>query len=239
MLKLITLLFYFSFLIGCAEIELKTLSEDVKKVFTQSVVTESDIIKAFKEVLLTSTTKSVLALSSENGFLNDKDVAIPFPSEAKKLEKTLRKLGFSSLCDNFYNSMNLAAEKAVDQAAPLFIDAIKNITFVEATKLLKGNDTAITDFLKNKTSRPLVSKFEPIIASYLEKNEATQSWNKLITKYNKLPLVKPVQSNLSYHVTEKTIEGLFLYISRQEASVRNNPKDRTTALIQKVFSQAD
>lgn len=227
------------FLASCAEIELKPLTDDVKKVFKQNIVTEQEITAAFKQMLEEATLKSINILSSSNGFLNDKDVTIPFPKEAIKLEQTLRKVGFSSLCDEFNTSINLAAEKAVKEATPLFIEAIKNISFTDAPKLLNGGDTAITDYLKRKTTTALVSKFNPIIAQNLEQNKATKNWNKMIKKYNKFPLVKPVQSDLSEHVTTKTIEGLFFYISKVETLIRKDPAFRTTELMKKVFSQAD
>lgn len=239
MIYLTRLTLFILLLSSCAEIELKSLKQDVQNAFKQNIITDQEIVSAFREALEQSTNQSVALLSSKNGFINDKDVAISFPEEAQKLEKTLRKLGFNSLCDDFYMSMNLAAEKAIPEAAPLFITAIQNITFIEATKLLKGNDTAITDFLKQKTSASLVSKFQPIVADYLEKNKVTKNWNKLISRYNKLPMVKPVQANLSYHVTQEAVEGLFFYISKEESSIRKNPQERTTALIKKVFSQAD
>jgi translation elongation factor EF-G len=224
---------------GCAELELSPIAEDVKKVFRQNIVTDQEISSAFKQVLETATRKSIDLLASSQGFIKDQDVAINYPSEAAKLEQTLRKVGFGSLCDEFYESMNLAAEKAVAEATPLFIEAIRNITFMEASKILKGNETAITNFLKQKTFTSLVSKFRPVVTEQLEANKVTKNWDKMVQKYNKLPLVKPVQSDLSNHVTEKTIEGLFFYISKEEKLIRQNPSQRANELIQKVFSQVD
>lgn len=226
-------------LCGCAQIDLAPLTEDVKKVFTQNIVTDQEISTAFKQLLENATVKSVATLSAEQGFSNDPDVAIPFPVEAKKLEQTLRKVGFDSLVDEFYLTMNQAAESAVAQATPLFINAIKNITFTEAARLLKGGDTAITEFLKQKTFTSLVSSFSPVVNEKLEENKVTKNWNKMVSKYNKLPLVKPVQSDLGVHVTEKTIEGLFFYIAKEEKLIRENPAQRTTELLKKVFAQVD
>lgn len=227
------------FLLGCSQIELKPITDDVKKIFNQNIVTEGDISQAFKQVLETATVKSVDSLSTEGTFLKDSSVTIPFPDQAQKVEQTLRKIGFNSMCDDFHSSMNLAAENAVKEATPIFIEAIKNITFQETTKLLRGGDTAITDFLKYKTSGSLASKFNPIISEKLESNKVTKQWNKLITKYNKLPLVKPIQADLSDHVTDKTIDAIFLYISKEEKNIRDNPSQRATDLIKKVFAQAD
>lgn len=231
---------FFIFLIsGCAQIEIAPIAEDVKDVFQKNIVTDKDIVTAFKNVLEDATVKSVDLLSSANGFANDNDVAIPFPPEALKLEQTLRKVGFSSVCDEFSASINLAAESAVAEAKPLFLEAIKNITFADAKKLLNGGNNAITLYLQEKTTPALVSKFNPVVEHHLEQNKATNSWNKMVAKYNKLPMVKPVQLDLSQHVTQKTIEGLFFYISKEEAAIRKDPAKRTTALIKKVFSQVD
>lgn len=233
--KLIPLIFLF----GCSQIELKPITEDVKKIFTQNIVTENEITTAFKELLENATTKSIERLSSTDGFLNDPEVTISFPDQAQKVEQSLRKIGFNSLCDEFHVSINKAAEAAVSEAGPIFIEAIKNIKFHEASKLLQGSETAITDFLKSKTSTALATKFNPIISENLEKYDAIKKWSKLIKKYNKLPLVKPIQVDLSDYVTAKTIDGVFYYISKEETQIRKNPEDRVSDLIKKVFAQAD
>lgn len=233
------LLFILFFSTGCAQIDLAPITEDVKQIFQKNIVTEQEISAAFKEVLEKSTVKSVDLLSSSQGFIKDNDVAIPFPPEAVKLEQTLRKVGFSAVCDEFYESMNLAAEKAVSEATPLFIEAIKNITFKDAVKLLNGDDKAITNYLQEKTTPALLSRFTPIVEHTLEQNKATKSWSKMVSKYNKLPMVKPVNIDLSQHVAQKTIEALFFYISKEEALIRKNPAERSSDLIQKVFSQND
>lgn len=224
---------------GCAKIEIKPFTEDVKNIFKKNIVTESDIISAFKEVLQNATQESVNYLSLENKFLEDAEVTIPFPKEAKKVEQTLRKIGLNTLCDDFNKSMNLAAENAVKEATPIFIEAIKNMTFVDAKKILNGTDTAITDFLKLKTSTSLVTTFSPIVSEKLNLAKTTKQWSKIIEKYNKLPLVKPIQSDLTLHVTEKTVEAVFLMISKEEIKIRKNPSARASELIQKVFSQVD
>ncbi len=225
--------------VGCSQVELKPFTEDVKNIFKTNIVTENEIIIAFKQVLEISAIKSIDLLSAENTFLTDNNVTIPFPKEAQKVEQSLRKIGFNSVCDDFNQSMNKSAELAVKEAIPIFIEAIKNITFSETKKLLNGSDTAITDFLKTKTSTALISKFNPIISTQLEDNKTTKQWNKLINKYNKLPLVKPVQADLSYHVTQKAVDAIFYYIAKEETEIRKDPAARTTDLIKKVFSQID
>lgn len=224
--------------VSCAEVDLKPF-QDVKKVFQKNIVTDSQIADAFKELLVKGTNYSVSTLSSNETFLKDPKVTIPFPKDAQKVEKTLRKIGFNSICDEFKSSMNLAAQNAVSEATPLFLEAIKNITFQEVVKLLNGEKDAVTQFLESRTSAQLTSKFEPTINDALKKNNVTKKWFEIKNKYNKLPLVSPVQSDLVNHVSKKAIEGLFTYVAIEEAKIRDNPAERTTDLLRKVFSQND
>ena len=60
-----------------------------------------------------------------------------------------------------------------------------------------------------------------------------------MTRYNKVPLVKPVNTNLSAYVTEKAIQGLFVEIAKEELKIRQQVGARTSPLLQKVFGYAE
>jgi len=81
----------------------------------------------------------------------------------------------------------------------------------------------------------LVAKFEPIIKTSLDKVGATKHWNTVFSTYNKIPLVKKVNPDLSEYVTNKAIDGLFVQIAKQELEIRKNPAARVTELLKKVF----
>ena len=162
---------------------------------------------------------------------------ILFPEPLQKVDKTLRSIGLGSLADEGVKLLNRAAEDAVTQAKPIFINAVKNLSFSDATAILTGGKNAATEYLKNTTTQSLVQAFSPKIEASLSKVGADQVWNNIITKYNSIPLVTKVEPNLTSYVTEKAIDGLFLQIAQKEEDIRTNISSRTTPLLQKVFAK--
>jgi hypothetical protein len=165
---------------------------------------------------------------------------ISFQPEAQKVEKTLRGLGLNSLADNVILSINRAAEDAAKEAKPIFISAIKQMTIADATNiLLGGNKDAATQYFKRVTTAQLMEKFRPVITNSLGKVGATRYWSDAAMAYNKIPLVKPVNTDLSSYVAQKAIDGMFIQVAQEELKIRDNINARSTTLLQKVFGYAD
>jgi hypothetical protein len=131
--------------------------------------------------------------------------------------------------------MNRAAEDASKQAAPIFINAVKEMTIQDAVGILKGGDFAATDYLKNKTTSQLTAAFRPVIENSLKKVDATKYWNAMFSAYNKFSLNK-VNPDLPAYVTEKSLTGIFHEVGLEEQKIRKDPVARTTDLLKKVFS---
>ncbi|WP_442589831.1 DUF4197 domain-containing protein [Pedobacter sp. AW31-3R] len=201
--------------------------------------TSLEIGQALKQALEIGTSKGADQLSAKDGFLGNLAVKILFPPEAQKVEKTLRSIGMGALADNVVTSLNRAAEDAAKEAKPIFLSAIKQMTITDATNILLGNKDAATTYFKRVTTAQLTEKFSPIVTSSLSKVGATKYWGDAATRYNKLPLVKPVNADLSEYVTQKAIEGMFIQVAQEELDIRENLGARTSTLLQKVFGYAD
>jgi len=198
-------------------------------------ITEKEAADAIKEALVNGTGESVKIVSVINGYWENPEIKIPFPPEAVEVETKLRALGFGKKIDEFNLSMNRAAEKAAIEAKPVFVAAIRGMTVKDAINIVKGENNAATVYLKNTTSPELIAKFQPIVKTSLDDVSATRYWNDLITIYNKIPLVKKINPNLSEYVTQKAIDGLFVMIAREELKIRKDPMARTSELLKKVF----
>jgi hypothetical protein len=211
--------------------------KDAKKMLNSKSkgLTEKDAADGIKEALVNGTGESVKSVSALNGYWGNPEIKIPFPSEAKEMESKLRAVGMGKKVDEFNESMNRAAEKAANEAKPIFIAAIKNMTIRDAINIVKGTDNAATLYLKNNTSTELIEKFQPIIKTSLDDVNATRYWGDLITTYNKIPLVKKMNPNLPEYVTQKAIDGLFVMIAKEELKIRKDPLARTSDLLKKVF----
>ena len=173
-------------------------------------------------------------LSLTDGFFKDAAIKILMPVEAQKVEKSLRNMGMGRQVDNAILSMNRAAEDAAKQAAPIFINAVKQMSFQDALGILKGGDFAATNFLKEKTTLTLTEAFRPVIESSVEKVGATKYWNTLFTTYNKFSAEK-VNTDISAYVTEKALVGIFYQLSLEEQKIRKDPFARTSDILKKVF----
>jgi hypothetical protein len=192
-----------------------------------------------KEALEIGTSRGADLLSAKDGFLGNMAVKILFPPEAQKVEKTLRSLGMGKLADNVIVSLNRAAESAAKEAKPIFISAIKQMTITDATNILLGSKDAATTYFKRVTTAQLMEKFKPVITTSLAKVGATQYWGDAANQYNKIPLVKPVNTDLSDYVAQKAIEGMFIQVAQEELKIRDNLGARSSSLLQKVFGYAD
>lgn len=200
--------------------------------------TNTEMSMGLKQALEFGTNYSADRLSAKDGFLGNMAVKILFPDEAKKVENTLRSLGLNQLCDNVILSLNRAAEDAAKEAKPIFVAAIKQMTFQDVTNILLGEQDAATNYFKRTTSSLLAQKFRPVIESSINKVGATRYWTDVTTRYNKIPLVKPIQTDLTAYVTDKAIAGLFVEIAQEELKIRQQVSARSTPLLQKVFGYA-
>lgn len=237
MRKLLCILLLTSGMYSCSE--LNTVIENIPSIETDGSEPSSiEINRGLKAALEKGVLQGVSELAKSGGYLNEELYKIYFPKSAQKVEKTLRDIGFDKELERLVVSLNKAAENAVTEAKPIFVDAIKNMTFEDARKILFGSDTAATSYLKSKTATELQLRFEPHISESLDQVNATKYWTEIMTQYNKIPFVDKVETDLSSYVTKRAINGLFLKIAKEEKLIRENPQARTTELLRKVFSYA-
>jgi hypothetical protein len=199
-------------------------------------LTTSDVASGLKEALNKGVTEGTGKLSAVDGFFKDAAIKILMPPEALKAEKTLRGIGLGAEVDQAILSMNRAAEDATKSAAPIFLNAIKQMTIQDAWAILKGGDSSATRYLRQKTTSPLTSAFKPVIDQSLAKVDATKYWNTVVTAYNKVSFLgSPINPDLSAYVTEKALSGIFYEIAQEEVKIRKNPAERTSEILKKVF----
>ena len=198
-----------------------------------------NVASGLKQALEMGVSSGVDLLSKDGGYFKDQAVRILLPEELQKVDKTLRSVGLGSLADQGLKVLNEAAENAVSQAKPIFLSAIRNMTFTDAMNILKGNNTAATTYLKNSTYSSLETAFAPKVQASLSEVGADKVWENIINKYNQIPLVKPVEPNLTKYVTQQAINGLFVKVGDKEKEIRTNIAARTTPLLKSVFAMQD
>ena len=198
-----------------------------------------NVASGLKQALEMGVSSGVDLLSKDGGYFKDQAVRILLPEDLQKVDKTLRSVGLGSLADQGLKVLNEAAENAVSQAKPIFLSAIRNMTFTDAMNILKGDNTAATTYLKNSTYSSLETAFAPKVQASLSEVGADKVWENIINKYNQIPLVKPVEPNLTKYVTQQAINGLFVKVGDKEKEIRTNIAARTTPLLKSVFAMED
>lgn len=231
MKKFFTVLFLLP-IISCAE--LQQIAEQIPQ-----TTNTFDISQGLKEALNNGISKQVTKLTATDGFFKNEMVKILLPQELQKVDKTLRDIGLSSLADEGLKILNRAAEDAVKEATPIFVDAIKGMSFNEARNILMGADDAATNYLQNTTSTALYEKFNPVVTNSLSKVGADKVWTDIINRYNQIPLVNKVNPDLTDYVTNQAMEGVFAMISVEEKNIRNNVAARTSDVLKRVFALQD
>jgi hypothetical protein len=195
------------------------------------------IIKGLKEALSVGTDDAVKKVSQVDGYLGNEAIKILMPEKIRNVADMLKKVGFQKEVDDFVISMNRAAEGAAPKATNYFIDAIKALTIDDAKKILNGEDTAATDYFRDKTYDQLFSEFKPSVSSSMGAAGVTRFYKDMMDEYLKLPFVKKVSFDLDDYVTTKSIDGLFLMVAEEEKKIRTDPAARVTDILKKVFAQ--
>lgn len=233
--KKIALFFSVFILISCAE-----LQNVVNTLPNGQIGTNPQMIaNGLRQALDFGIDKQVTKLTQRDGFYKNKLVKILLPEELQKVDRALRDIGLGSLADEGLKAMNRAAEDAVKEATPIFVDAVRDITFNDAKNILLGPDNAATNYLQNRTNTALYAKFNPVIQNSFSKVGADQIWSNIINKYNSIPLVNDVNPDLTDYVTNQALKGVYTMISVEEKKIRNQVSARTTTLLKQVFALQD
>ncbi len=202
-------------------------------------VTNIDIANGLREALDNGIDKQVTKLTQKDGFYRNQLVKILLPQELQKVDKTLRDVGLGKLADEGLKAINRAAEDAVKEATPIFVGAVKQITFNDAKQILLGNNRAATQYLESKTRSQLYQKFNPVINKSFSKVGADKIWSNIITKYNAIPLTNNVNPDLTDYVTGEALKGVYAMIAVEEQEIRTKLSSRTTDLLRRVFALQD
>lgn len=234
MIRKISILILVFSLTACAE-----LQQVVNQLPESGGISNVEIASGLRQALNFGIDKQVTKLTQTDGFYKNELVKILLPEELHKVDKALRDIGLSKLADEGLKTLNRAAEDAVKEATPIFVDAVKGMTFADAKNILLGKDNAATLYLTSKTETALYGKFNPVIKNAFSKVGADQIWENLIIKYNAIPFTNNVNPDLTDYVTSEALKGVYTMIALEEKNIRTKLSSRTTDLLKKVFTLQD
>ncbi len=215
---------------------LKDLSKDLG-IVKPTALSDDKIVAGLKEALQVGTENTVKLTGRADGFFKNEAIKILMPEKLQTLEKGLRVVGYGPQVDEFVLSMNRAAERAAPQAKEIFWNAIKAMSFDDARKILSGNETAATDYFKEKTTNQLSAAFKPIVDKSMNEVGVTRQYKDLVGRFQAIPFAKTESFDLDHYVTDKSLTGLFYVLGQEEKKIRTNPAARVTDLLKEVFGK--
>jgi len=193
------------------------------------------IAAGLKEALQVGTQRTVDSVSREGGYFENPSIRIPVPEKLEDMAGALRKIGLGGQVDAFQQRMNKAAELAAREAAPVFLEALREMTIQDARDILRGGDTAATDYFRANTADELKRRYLPLVSAEMEKHGVVSLYEDLEARYNKLPLVPRIDYQIEEYVADEALNGLFTVLGHEEKQIRENPAARTTDLLRLVF----
>jgi hypothetical protein len=202
-----------------------------------SGLSEAKIGSGLKEALKVGTENTVKLTGRADGYFMNQAIKILMPEKLQTLEKGLRLVGYGPQVDEFILSMNRAAERAAPQAKQIFWDAIGEMTFDDAGKILNGSETAATEYFKSKTTDKLTAAFRPVVDRTMNEVGVTRQYKALVAQYQTIPFVKSEAVDIDQYVVTKSLDGLFHVLGEEERKVRTNPAARVTDLLKEVFAK--
>lgn len=218
-----------------------TLDKNLQKtlVFDAPAVTSQNdpLVAGLKECLLQGVERAVEELSASDGYYARAEIRIPLPPEAESAANKLRSLGQSKRVDELILSLNRAAEGAAREAKTLFVDAVRQMKPSDVLGIIQGGDDAATRYLRSQTEEAIIDRFNPAIDASLQQSGATDKWKNFAGVYNRIPGVRRLDTDLTRHVCERAVAGLFLRVAEEEKAIRTQPARRTTELLRNVFGR--
>ena len=201
-----------------------------------TVADDAQVVSGLKEALSIGTANAVADTSKVDGYFANQAIRILMPDKVRKVADVLGKVGYQKEVDDFVLSMNRAAEAAAPRAKTYFVDAIREMTFEDARKILGGGDTAATEYFRGKTQKKLYDEFRPAVSASMDNVGVTRSYKEMVGKYSALPLAGRTESvDLDHYVTTKALDGLFYMLGQEEKKIRTDPAARVTDLLKTVF----
>ena len=233
-------------LISVSILQSCAITDKQKKQWTQSAqallnqdkpLTQNEIAKGLKQALEVGAERVVARVGKTDGYLKDKAIHIVLPKNFQKVHRTLKKVGLEKYTVELEVKINRAAEAAAPKAKALFWKAIKEMRWQDVTAIYNGNEDSATQYFKKKMLPSLNKMFKPVIHQTLTDVGVVKVYNKVLHKYHSIPFVPRVKDDLTGYVIQKSIDGLFFYLAREEAAIRKDPAKRTTALLKRLFDK--
>ena len=215
----------------------KNLVKDLLGSESAGELSINDIGAGLKEALRVGTDSVVGQLGKTDGFNSDPVIHVPLPYSLQRVQSALDRIGMASMLNDLELKLNRSAEAATPRAKQIFWDAISQMTIEDIKGIYNGPEDAATRYLQSKMSSPLKDEMRPVVVDSISEVGAVQSYDRVMERYQAIPFVPDAKADITEHVLDRALDGIFHYLAVEEAAIRKDPAKRTTELLKKVFSK--
>lgn len=217
---------------SCAE-----MSQVLQTTTAQSPEGQSALARVVKESLELGSVRASDLLSQAGGYSNHPLYKIQLPQQVQPIASRLRQFGLGSQLDRMEQLMNKGAEQAAAEAKGVFVDAVRAMTITDALGIVRGHETAATEYFRGQTEAVLRQRYQPIIQRNLEQLGFYSQYKQLLSAYNALPIQNKPSLDLEEHVLTQSLNGLFSQVAEEEKLIRRDPLGRGSSAIAAVFGK--
>ncbi len=198
---------------------------------------ESALTRGIKESLELGSTRAADLLSKTGAYRNSPVYRIQLPQQVQPLASRLRQFGLGGQLDRIELLMNQAAEQAAVEAKGVFVTAVRAMTITDALGIIRGSDTAATNYFKQHTETVLRQRYLPIVQKNLQQIGFYQQYQQMLSTYKQLPIANKPDLDLEQHVLTQSLNALFTQVGEEEKAIRNDPIGRGSSAIAAVFGR--
>lgn len=202
-------------------------------------LTAGEVALGLKAALDNGVENALTNVGVLNGFLGNDIVRIPLPKVLQDVQSYLAPVGADGLLVELQTQLNRGAEKAAPVAKDIFLDTIRGLTITDAFDILRGPNTAATEYLQSRTTTRLSQLFSPIMENALNQTGALRLVDDVASQLKIVPfgpnLGADARSDLIDHGVDYGLRGVFHFIGEEEKAIRANPAKRTSEILRRVF----
>lgn len=205
----------------------------------QAELSGDAITTALRSALLQGVQTAVARLGAENGFWANPDARIPLPEGMRGSAALIRQAGGGAAVDQFQQTLNRAAERAVPEAAEVFGSTVRSMTLLEVRDILSGPSDAATRFFQDRTEGELARRFRPIVAQSIDEVGTGAAYQAMVQRAGPYAALLGAPEDLPGYITEYALVALFDEVAIEEARIRANPAARGSEILQQVFGSGN
>lgn len=192
---------------------------------------------AVKEALQLSVTRATDQLGQSGGYGQNDRWRLGLPDSVQPVVGTLKQLGLGGPLNEVERLMNRGAELAAAEAKLVFLQAVKDMAIQDAIGIVRGGNTAATDYFRSVTEAQLNARYKSIMQSQLQQLGFYKQYQQVLTTYKAIPMTNKPDLDLEQYAVNRGLTGLYAQIAEEEKKIRANPVEQGSTLIAAIFSK--